>query len=157
DCSEFDSMARLAFILAVGLLCLPHTEVGAQELLTNGGLELVPPDDGGRDAVPPGWKMEEGPLVPNTPGPYPGDYNSGGVPSVPCPASGGCGAVDAADYVVWREHLGQTFPLPNEGAGISTGSVTNSDYVFWQQHFGDPRLLSLAEPGNFSHLLLEGD
>jgi len=148
---------RIVLILALGSAWQLSTAVHAQELLTNGGLELVPPDLGGPDTAPPGWTLMEGPLVPSTTGPVPGDYNQGGVPMIPCPPSGGCGAVDAADYVVWREHLGEMFQLPNEGTGISTGSVTNSDYVFWSQHFGDPPVMDLAQPSNFSHLLFEGD
>jgi hypothetical protein len=52
-----------------------------------------------------------------------GDYNSDGV-------------VDAADYVVWRDHLGSTtFTLPNRSTGI-TGAIGPSDYDFWKAHFG---------------------
>lgn len=50
-----------------------------------------------------------------------GDYNSNG-------------AVDAADYVIWRKNLGGT-SLPNEGA--STGVVDQLDYDFWRAHFGN--------------------
>jgi hypothetical protein len=38
-------------------------KLDAQELLTNGGLELVFPDMGGRDSTPPGWEKSEGPPV----------------------------------------------------------------------------------------------
>ena len=51
-----------------------------------------------------------------------GDYNSDGV-------------VDAADYVVWRKHLGTTFQLPNEGTNASPGEVTTADYDVWRAHF----------------------
>jgi hypothetical protein len=51
-----------------------------------------------------------------------GDYNGNGV-------------VDAADYVVWRESVGQA-SLPNRGAGI-TGPVGQADYDFWRSHFGN--------------------
>jgi hypothetical protein len=47
----------------------------------------------------------------------PGDYN-------------GNGAVDAADYVVWRDGG----PLQNEGA--SPGVIDNEDYNFWRTRFG---------------------
>jgi hypothetical protein len=53
-----------------------------------------------------------------------GDYNSDGV-------------VDAADYTVWRDHLGQTFALPNEASGVTTGMVTQEDYDYWKLHFGE--------------------
>jgi hypothetical protein len=58
-----------------------------------------------------------------TPPGVPGDYNNNGI-------------VDAADYTVWRDHLGQTSPgysLPNEGA--STGTVDQNDYTFWVSNF----------------------
>jgi hypothetical protein len=55
--------------------------------------------------------------------PVPGDYNGNGV-------------VDAADYTVWRDHLGQTFQLQNEGSGQTPGAVTVEDYDFWKAHFG---------------------
>jgi hypothetical protein len=53
----------------------------------------------------------------------PGDYNNNGV-------------VDAADYTVWRDHLGQTFQLPNEAPNVSPGTVDASDYSAWKAHFG---------------------
>jgi hypothetical protein len=127
--------------------------VSAQELLTNGGLELVPPDDGGRDAVAPGWLTVEGPFVPNLAGPYVGDYSQGGV-ALPCDPTAGCGAIDAADYVVWRKLNGQAVVMPNDP---TPGTVTDLDYIYWRRHFGEPPLMSLSEPSNFGHLLFEGD
>jgi formylglycine-generating enzyme len=56
--------------------------------------------------------------------PVPGDYNSNGI-------------VDGADYVVWRNHLGLTFQLPNEVAGTSPGSVAQDDYTAWRARFGN--------------------
>jgi hypothetical protein len=50
-----------------------------------------------------------------------GDYNSNG-------------AVDAADYVMWRNNRGPG-SLPNEG-GISPGVVDDADYNFWRSRFG---------------------
>ncbi len=52
----------------------------------------------------------------------PGDYNSNGV-------------VDAADYVLWRDSVGQA-TLPNRGSGI-TGPVGPADYSFWRSHFAN--------------------
>ena len=49
-----------------------------------------------------------------------GDYN-------------GNGAVDAADYVMWRNTLGTYVTLAND---ISPGSVTQADYDFWRARFG---------------------
>lgn len=53
-----------------------------------------------------------------------GDYNGNGV-------------VDAADYVVWRDHLGTSFQLTNEVAGTTPGTVTNEDYAAWRARFGN--------------------
>ena len=53
----------------------------------------------------------------------PGDYSQNGV-------------VDAADYTVWRDHLGQMFTLPNEDPNSTPGQVTAEDYDFWKTHFG---------------------
>ena len=50
-----------------------------------------------------------------------GDYNDNGV-------------VDAADYVLWRDKLGQNVVLPNDS---TSGSVTQADYDIWRQHFGE--------------------
>jgi PEP-CTERM motif-containing protein len=55
----------------------------------------------------------------------PGDYNQNGT-------------VDAADYTVWRNHLGQPFTLTNENPAAATpGVVDAEDYVFWKSRFGD--------------------
>lgn len=51
-----------------------------------------------------------------------GDYNNDGT-------------VNAADYTLWRDHLGQNFQLQNEG-GISSGVVDAADYTFWKSRFG---------------------
>ncbi|MEX2091994.1 MAG: PEP-CTERM sorting domain-containing protein, partial [Pirellulales bacterium] len=58
--------------------------------------------------------------------PLDGDYNENGV-------------VDAADYTVWRNHLGQSFTLDNEWPDAATpGVVDQEDYDFWKAHFGEP-------------------
>ncbi len=52
----------------------------------------------------------------------PGDYN-------------GDGTVDAADYTVWRDSLGQSgIGLPADGSG--NGTVDESDYQVWKANFG---------------------
>ena len=51
-----------------------------------------------------------------------GDYNSNGV-------------VDAADYVVWRDKLGQTFVLPNRDQN-NYGPISTADYSSWRANFG---------------------
>jgi hypothetical protein len=52
-----------------------------------------------------------------------GDYNQNGI-------------VDAADYTVWRDHLGQSFALANRDPGNS-GAINASDYTSWKSHFGN--------------------
>jgi acid phosphatase len=49
-----------------------------------------------------------------------GDYNQNGT-------------VDAADYVVWRDTLGQSIVLPNDS---TPGTVSQGDYEVWRAHFG---------------------
>jgi hypothetical protein len=51
-----------------------------------------------------------------------GDYNNDGT-------------VNAADYIVWRQHLGQTFALPNRD-GTNSGAINAADYAYWASHFG---------------------
>ena len=52
-----------------------------------------------------------------------GDYNQNGV-------------VDAADYTVWRDTLGQSGESL-AADGNSNGSVEAADYVVWKSHFGE--------------------
>jgi hypothetical protein len=53
----------------------------------------------------------------------PGDYNGNHV-------------VDAADYTVWRDTLGQSGAgLPADGDG--NGMVQPADYTFWKARFGN--------------------
>jgi hypothetical protein len=65
----------------------------------------------------------------------PGDYNLNGV-------------VDAADYVVWRDTLGQL------GAGLAadgnnSGSIDNADYDFWRARFGNTAQLGAGAFANW--------
>lgn len=54
-----------------------------------------------------------------------GDYNGNGV-------------VDAADYVVWRDTLGQTVFWPGDQAdGDQSGTIDQGDYTFWKNNFGN--------------------
>ena len=157
----------LLFVALVGVLALFPCLVQAQDsLLFNGGLEMDPEidPDGGSEVSPPGWTTMEGPQVPSLPGPdpdfpdgpYVGDYDNGGVPVVPCPERT-CGAVNAADYVVWRDNLGQSVELPNRRPSLVGSPIGQFDYSTWSSRFGYPYAMSLAEPGNFTHLLFEGD
>lgn len=52
-----------------------------------------------------------------------GDYNNDGK-------------VNAADYTVWRDHLGQAFTLPNRDPANGAGVVSQADYTSWVSHFG---------------------
>ncbi|MEX2308381.1 MAG: hypothetical protein WD738_12340 [Pirellulales bacterium] len=52
----------------------------------------------------------------------PGDYN-------------GDGAVDAADYVVWRKNVGAATINNRDPSGM--GPVGDADYNFWRAHFGN--------------------
>jgi hypothetical protein len=62
-----------------------------------------------------------------------GDYNGNGI-------------VDAADYVIWRDHLNQSFTLQND---TTPGTVTQADYNVWRSNFG-------ASAGSGSGLLAGG-
>ncbi len=60
----------------------------------------------------------------NSPPPPVGDYNGNNV-------------VDAADYTVWRDLLGQSVSLPNEDPAASTpGVVDAEDYDTWKANYG---------------------
>jgi hypothetical protein len=61
--------------------------------------------------------------LPEMPGGLAGDYNEDGV-------------VNAADYVVWRNHDGTAFDLPNRNPLLS-GNIGQSDYDFWVENFGN--------------------
>jgi hypothetical protein len=168
DAVEVHSMRRRSlFSLAVvaGLTVAPGF-VEAQNLLTNGGVELVPPDLGGPYTSPPGWTLTEGPLVPSLPAsdptlgndnPYLGDYNNSGVQTLPCPGIL-CNAVDAADYVLWRKQVGGPGTLANRHPNfVGQPNVFPAEYNIWRSRFGYPYVMDLAQPSNFSHLLFEGD
>ena len=51
-----------------------------------------------------------------------GDYNEDDV-------------VDAADYTIWRDHLGTAFDLPNRDTANS-GNINQDDYNSWKANFG---------------------
>lgn len=53
-----------------------------------------------------------------------GDYNQNGI-------------VDAADYAIWRDSLGQSIS-PGDGAdGNRNGVIDSGDYNLWRSHFGE--------------------
>ena len=65
------------------------------------------------------------PMAVLQPGLLPGDYNHDGI-------------IDAADYTIWRNHLGQSFTLSNENpAAMTPGLVDAEDYAFWKSNFGE--------------------
>jgi hypothetical protein len=53
-----------------------------------------------------------------------GDYNNNGI-------------VDAADYTVWRDHLGQSSSLPNRDPLNGTGAISMADYNSWKGAYGN--------------------
>ena len=67
-----------------------------------------------------------------------GDYNGNGV-------------VDAADYTVWADTLGQVVTTPGEGAdGNANGVVDQDDHAFWANRFGNVIEEEPLDPGNGS-------
>jgi hypothetical protein len=80
----------------------------------------------------------------------PGDYNDDG-------------AVDAADYVVWRDTLNQAVTFPGSGAdGDGNGAITTADYNVWAANFGklssagstSPPAGSVPEPFSLAMVLV---
>jgi hypothetical protein len=67
--------------------------------------------------------LQTGTVVYVTSDPLFGDYNEDGV-------------VNAADYVVWRNHEGTMFDLPNRDPE-AVGDIGPGDYQFWVDHFGN--------------------
>jgi hypothetical protein len=57
-----------------------------------------------------------------------GDYNGNGI-------------VDAADYTVWRDHLGQTVTPGTNGDGTDSGVVEQGDYDIWSANWGHTLML----------------
>jgi hypothetical protein len=117
------------------------------EATLGGHLNIVPlggyaPDDGDNwqiitadsilgafDSISPGYNVHrEGNSLRLFFGPAPvvlaGDYNDDG-------------AVDAADYIIWRRALVSGIELPNETA--SPGVVDQEDYALWRANFGATR------------------
>ncbi len=52
-----------------------------------------------------------------------GDYNGNDV-------------VDAADYVVWRDNLGEADESALSGNGDGSGGIDQADYLLWKNNFG---------------------
>lgn len=79
-------------------------------------------------------------LVPD-PTAVPGDFNNDG-------------AVNIADYTVWRDNLGSSFPLAGNGDETqgSAGLVDAADYQLWKLAFESPTFaaVSVPEPTTFT-------
>lgn len=66
-----------------------------------------------------------------------GAYESQGIPSFSPGDYNRDGLVNAADYTVWRDALGQTV-TPGVGAdGDGSGTIDAADYSIWRSHFGN--------------------
>lgn len=61
----------------------------------------------------------------------PGDYDGSGV-------------VDAADYSVWRDTLGQTVANGSTADGNRDGVISEDDYSVWRMHFGETAIGNTA-------------
>jgi autotransporter-associated beta strand protein len=82
------------------------------------------------ESVTPGYSVDYGSgmndvitLMLSTGGGLPGDYN-------------GDGWVDAADYTVWRDHLGNPDESALNGNGNGMNGVDAGDYTLWVDNFG---------------------
>jgi hypothetical protein len=83
----------------------------------------------------------------------PGDFNNDGI-------------VDAADYTVWRNNLGDTDETNISNNGNGADGVDDADYALWKMHYGESVPMELGggglagsvvpEPGTGALLLLAG-
>jgi GH35 family endo-1,4-beta-xylanase len=65
------------------------------------------------------------------------------------------GAVDAADYTVWRDTLGQVVPFPGWGADADGDRVVGQgDLLAWRANYGDRAAASAAIPEPATGVLL---
>jgi hypothetical protein len=62
-----------------------------------------------------------------------GDYNQNGL-------------VDAADYTLWRDTLGQSVPNGTGADGNGDGVVNQADYDVWKAHFGTSGAIAVSAP-----------
>jgi hypothetical protein len=69
----------------------------------------------------------------------PADYNDNGT-------------VDAADYVIWRNTLGQAVPEGTAGDGNGDGMVTTADFDLWRAGFGSTGSSASLNPAGWNSL-----
>ncbi len=77
------------------------------------------------------WQVQYGTLDVSLLVTITGDYN-------------GDGFVNAADYTVWRDSLGQPVSLGTGADGNGDGMVTSADFEVWKNNFGASVALSLS-------------
>jgi hypothetical protein len=79
-------------------------------------------------------------IATNSPRNYAGGGSSVNLPPpvVPTGDYNGNHVVDAADYTLWRDTLGQSVATPGTLAdGDKSGTIDNGDYTFWVSKFGN--------------------
>lgn len=86
----------------------------------------------------PAYTVTQGGIIFGTTSPSPGYSGTITTPPLPPVLLPGDydnnGAVEAADYPIWRKNLGSTTPLPNDPIG---GTIGPAQYDQWRSHFGD--------------------
>jgi hypothetical protein len=109
----------------------------AGSLLPKNGIDSL--TDLGAVGLPPGTQN----LVvgSNSPTPFGATNNPGSVNLAPPATTGDYnhdGTVNAADYTVWRDTLGQAAAPNGSGAdGDADGTIDDGDYTYWKDNFGD--------------------
>ena len=73
--------------------------------------------------------------------------------AVPNAADGNAdGTVNAADYTVWRDHLGQTVPAGTLGDYDGNGTVQTADFNLWKASFGQGAGATSLNPAGWNSL-----
>lgn len=82
-----------------------------------------------------------------------GAYESQGIPSFSPGDYNRDGLVNAADYTVWRDALGQTV-TPGVGAdGDGSGTIDAADYAIWRNHLGNGLQFNSGSGSSSSQLI----
>jgi hypothetical protein len=100
-------------------------------------------------------------LADNSPTNFAGDMGMVDLTLPPTPTGDYNGdlVVNAADFTVWRNTLGQSVAQLGEGAdGDADGMIDDGDYDFWKQRFGDvvgggTAAVGVPEPGTLLAIL----